>query len=172
MAYEHPFCEWWHETRDPPPVADEFAYRAYLAVETNLAREDQNINARTSWLLNSQGFLLAAYFLASSKNTDLPRSLDAIIGILIAAAGLVVSYFARRSIKAADEQIEEIKKVHLSLPTVDRHGLRSWPYLRPYGSQKGHGDGRAFSRSLPLLVTALWVCILAPEVVETWFRLF
>lgn len=163
MTSQPRFFDWLHERG---PVSDKLAYRTYLAVEANLAREDQNINARTTWLLNSQGFLLAAYFLASSKNTVLPSHLDDLIGAFIASAGLAVCFRAARSIKAADEQIDEIKKVHHDIPSVDESGQRLWPHLRPYGSEKEHGDGRAFSRSLPRLVTSLWLVIGGFELAE------
>ena len=98
----------WSELNDPQIVNWK---RVRLAIE----HENTLTNARMTWLLSAQGFLLAAYmlvFTSSTKKDFEPSHFQEIQWVLLAIviAGALISFFLFRGIKAAHDQHTRLKK--------------------------------------------------------------
>lgn len=144
----------WDEFHDPEIVD-------WKRIRSSIEHENMLTNHRLTWLLTSQGFLIAAFalvFQASAKDDVLPdlRDFYKIVLAVLAFTGILVSAYLHLGLRAAQVQHNRLKEWWENRPLTrhDRH-----PSI--CGNEFGYFTDILPYHSFPFLFIVTWLILVS-----------
>jgi hypothetical protein len=149
----------------PPDSAHSWGklHELYDIYRDYMKHEDDLINQRTTWHNVLQGFLFAT--LAVVEKWQASTGFDPIatqrlyVVVIVAAAGILIAYFAWKSIHAAHLAINNLRErwPKMGGPFPDFPYL---PNLAGGGSEKAVRDGKGPAIWIPIVIIGAWAGVL------------
>jgi hypothetical protein len=162
-------------SREVPMPIDDYPDEKllYADLREKWKHEDELINQRVTWLLQSQGFLLASYgaiaaiIIAASPAGKTPAVKSTVIPLLVIEAALplialAVLGFLRAGISAA---VRAMRKLKHDLADHQRHG-RVWPGIAVDVLQETTDEGASAPLRLAAGLQVLWLVVFFIEAVR------
>ncbi|HUO92721.1 MAG TPA: hypothetical protein VMU22_07360 [Rhizomicrobium sp.] len=148
--------------RDEGPGQVEL-YRLY---RERIVHEDDVINHRMMWMLASSTIMFALWgilFAATSQATGVVRIpyltlVGLVILLVISVCGLFSSWGSRKSIRAAEAEIRDVRKEYLQIPNGHRPGGVLADIV---GGNRRHDRGHFVPRVMPGLFIFIWAALAA-----------
>jgi hypothetical protein len=184
-AFLCPLCEALVSSlaRDLAPAATVRAYRGAIAAELDpifippdersawrrwykdlsyqVAREDELVHQRLTWMMQFEGFLFTAFSIAVGGREPVPHVLRLALVTLIPIVGLSGAYAVHRGVRSAHRVLDALERAYLA--SLERFKAS---HVRPFGR---HTEHRQFaSLVFPWIMIGAWALILIAEI-GLWF---
>ena len=150
----------------PPPVnsttaTDQLAKDEYVFLREEMRHEDNLINARLSWLVNSQSFLFGAFAITLNGSTQSKSPMFARLNVILVnwlpVAGILAVAASYLTIWAAILHIRRVRQLARG---------KYPPHLLPLDGEVSVGrmglTGAVFT---PMIFLVVWLVV----IVQTWF---
>ena len=141
---------------NPPTAGDELTRDEYIFLREEMRHEDNLINARLSWLVNSQSFLFGAFAITlnGSVQSKFPiyAKLNVILVTWLPIAGILAVTASYLTIWAAILHIKRVRRL--------AHGKYP-PHLLPLHGEIFTGRmGLSGAVFIPIIFLAVWVAVI------------
>jgi hypothetical protein len=141
---------------NPPSAADGLTKDEYLFLREEMRHEDNLINARLSWLVNSQSFLFGAFAITlnGSAQSKFPMyaRLNVILVTWLPVAGILGAAVSYLTIWAAILHIRRVRR--LAQGKYPRH-------LLPLNGEISTGRmGLSGAVFIPIIFLAVWIAVI------------
>ena len=139
-----------------PTTTDELTKDEYIFLREEMRHEDNLINARLSWLVNSQSFLFGAFAITlnGSAQSKFPMyaKLNVILVTCLPVAGILAVTASYLTIWAAILHIKRVRRLAQS---------KYPPHLLPLNGEISTGRmGLSGAVFIPIIFLAVWVAII------------
>jgi len=144
-----------------PTASDQLTKDEYVFLREEMRHEDNLINARLSWLVNSQSFLFGAFAITlnGSAQSKFPMyaRLNVILVTWLPVAGILAVAASYMTIWAAILHIRRVRRL-----ARGKHP----PHLLPLHGEVSIGRmGLSGAVLTPMIFLAVWLAV----IVQTWF---
>jgi hypothetical protein len=135
--------------------------RWYKDLSYQVAREDELVHQRLTWMMQFEGFLFTAFSIAVGGREPAPHVLRLALLALIPIVGLSGAYAVHRGVRSAHRVLDALERAYLA--SLERFKAS---HVRPFGR---HTEHRQFaSLVFPWIMISAWTLILIAELC-LWF---